>query len=73
MTLTLFHAAAGLPASASDDALERCGAGGSVGELAIHAHAGEDSMAPAAPGLGRSSAPPDAAVLACTFPPLAAV
>ena len=50
-------ATAGLPASASDDALERCGATGSVGELAIHAHAGEDSLAPAAPGLGRSSAP----------------
>ncbi len=50
---------AGLPTSASDDALEAaCGGGGSAGDLAVHARAGELAVAPVPPALGRSSAPP---------------
>ena len=48
---------AGLPPSASDDALDRSGAG-SAGDLMVHARAGEDPIAPAPPNmLCRSSAP----------------
>jgi hypothetical protein len=49
---------AGLPSSASDDALEAaCGGGGSAGDLSVHARAGEHAIAPVPPVLGRSSAP----------------